>query len=592
MLSSSRTDPCATQYPGPADADNLRERWPFLDFVPYDKQLAIQQSVKQIRVVAAANRTGKTAIGASECVLAGMCEHEYSGVVLPGSIAPIYPSQPFHMWACSVDYKQMRGSIIPAFEESINCPVCSGKGHSEGDTCPQCLGRGVRKPRLLPEGVRLNESKMNYKLPNGSVIWLKSADSGRKAFQGASLPLIWIDEEFPEEIVREIIMRIGAGFTRRILWTLTAVSGLSYPYFTWHLPWKTWAEEHPGESHPRIDCFQMSIWDNPHLIASEIDDIIADFPAGSKELKVRTEGGFIDLLSESYFSDACIEHHQAQCKSVERQRRVLLRCDYIELMVKTGLRYPPRGIRVEDCSDLEPLGWDIYHEPEPGHHYVAACDCMEGALSNPQDEESPRDFGPGGVWDRTAKRLAAVQRSRCDPHTNGEQLWLVGHWYNNAWVSPEVNKDGIAALGVLTGRTGWPTYGRIYRRQKDWDEWTLDNPPDDLAWKTTPITRPELIALLYTILEDHRDTVRINYPLIPEEMKAFQRDKKGKIQAIPGYHDDLLIMLGICFMLDKWCPAGDLPPVAAQTGKPTKKQFDQTRIEGGRGKTLPPLPRR
>lgn len=46
------------------------------------------------------------------------------------------------------------------------------------------------------------------------------------AFQGAAIPLIWLDEDIDAAVLKEIFIRIGPGFKRRILWTLTAVNGL------------------------------------------------------------------------------------------------------------------------------------------------------------------------------------------------------------------------------------------------------------------------------------------------------------------------------------------------------------------------------
>jgi len=248
----------------------------YLDYTPWDKQVDFHYIDKEVRLLAWANRTGKTTAGGAECVMAGMGTHRYIH----------YPRPPLTIWACSIDYKQMRDSIIQALEERIDCHICNGRGHSEGDSCPVCRGSGVRKPRLLPEGVKLNENRMEYRLPKvhkdddkGSVIRLKSADRGRKSFQGAGLPLIWLDEELPEDILKEIFLRIsGSGFRRRIIWTMTAVDGLSYAYEHFYIPFMEHAEDTPGQTHPRIHYSEASIYENPYLIKDEIDGVIEKFP--------------------------------------------------------------------------------------------------------------------------------------------------------------------------------------------------------------------------------------------------------------------------------------------------------------------------
>jgi len=338
------------------------------------------------------------------------------------------------------------------------------------------------------------------------------------------------------------------------------VDGLTYAYDYVYSPWKNYPEEHDGKPHPRIFCSEASIYENPHLSREEIDGLAAQFPPGSKELRIRTQGGFIDLSGDSIFTDDCIRWHTRRCR--DPQRYVLEFTDR-----KTGL-WAVRPAKPGEINPTDVLVWDL---PKPGHHYTAFADIMEGKLSNPQDEESPRDWYVAVVWNRTTKTLAAAIRCRIDPHEGGELLWLLGKWYNEAWVSPEINSAGIASLGALTGKTGLPIYVRIYRRMKDYDEWTTEIVPDDLGWRTQTNTRNVLIADLYSTLEldptTKRYEARIYWDLAVEEMKALQRDKDGKIQAIRGRHDDILFALGGAIQLDNDCPAGNLKPIQAVAGQ-------------------------
>lgn len=254
--------------------------WPLLTYEPWSKQRDFHLSPKATRLLAWANRSGKTSSGAFECVAAGMGVSKLN-----------YPKPPFTIWAVGVDYKQMRDSIIPAFE---------------GD---------ATHPRMLPLGVTLNEQKFEYRLPTGSVIRLKSADSGPLAFQGAAIPLIWLDEDQPKAILNELFVRIGVGFMRRIIWTMTAVKGLTYAYDAFYVPWLE-AQEAGGD-HPDIYCSEAAMHENPHLNRAEIDKLEQLYPKGSMEYHVRRWGGFKDMAGESMFSEETIAMHKANILAAE-----------------------------------------------------------------------------------------------------------------------------------------------------------------------------------------------------------------------------------------------------------------------------------
>ena len=523
---------------------------PALRLVPWSKQADFLQSPAATRLLAWANRTGKTSIGAAEVCLAAEGIHPYNN--------HLYPDPPFTVWACSVDYKQMRDSVMVALE---------------GDST---------HPRMLPIGTRFKQQEMSYYLPSGSIIRLKSADTGRDSFQGAGLPLVWIDEELPEDILKELFIRIGPGYDSRFIWTMTAVKGLSYAYDHFVVPFQAWPDDHQGEQHPRIFYSEASMDECPHLTAAQIESVAEKYPEGSKELQIRRFGGFRDLAGDSVFSQQAIDLHRKQCREPEQQ--LVFEYDAV------GTGYWPRQAKINTrpYNDLQD-DWhvDVWRDLDPNDDYIVFGDIAVGCQVDPTNEDSPRDWNVIYVFNRSLQQFDAEFRSRCDPHTAGKVLWLLGHYYNYAWTSPEINSMGIAALGVLTGKTGLPPYGRIYQRRRDFDEWQPEIANDDLGWVTTQQTRGKMISDLYTALEPVATTgtvaVKVFSKGFVDEMVSFQKNTRtGKPEAIRGRHDDRIMSGAGCIELDILCPHGKPANMAVKTGQPAKgKKFNQAMVEGG-----------
>lgn len=91
-----------------------------------------------------------------------------------------------------------------------------------------------------------------------SRIGFKSCDQGREKFQGASLDFVWFDEEPPQDIYQECLMRV---FDRRgdIFGTMTPLKGLSWVYRDIYL-----------QCGDDIWCSFMEWADNPFLSRAEI----------------------------------------------------------------------------------------------------------------------------------------------------------------------------------------------------------------------------------------------------------------------------------------------------------------------------------
>ena len=129
------------------------------------------------------------------------------------------------------------------------------------------------------------------KLKNGSIIGFKSADSGRKKYQGAEKDWIHFDEEHPQEIYMEAIIRVGA-HPLQIFTTCTllppegVVGGITWVYNEVVRPWKQGTLEN-------AEIYNASIYDNPHIPEDEIRFLESKYPEGSDQRRIRLNGELI-----------------------------------------------------------------------------------------------------------------------------------------------------------------------------------------------------------------------------------------------------------------------------------------------------------
>lgn len=509
----------------------------------WGKQMECLRCQKETRLLAWANRCGKTTIGAAECVLAGMNVHPYLSSSILGQSG--YPEKPFTIWAVSNSYKQMQDSIIPSLE---------------GD---------ATHPRMLPPGVGLNQQRMEYVLPTGSKIRLKSTEAGRDAFQGAAIPLVWLDEDIDPVILKEIFIRIGPGFKRRILWTLTSVNGLTYSYHYFYKPWLE--AQNKGFDHPDIHCSIASMDENPYLSQKEIDGLLKFYPPESKEYVVRRYGGFHDIAGDSVFPEDKILLRQADCRPGEQYQ------------LRWGGDKNVAYRRVHKTK-LDMLTVNVWERPRKGLRYAIGADVAEGKQSDQKDPDSARDYSAASIFCRDTRTYVATFHARLDPHSFGFWLWLMGTWYNDAWICPELNNNGVAVLGVLRGSVMLPSakdlpmYPCLYARETHFDQYGEDISEDLLGWKTTTITRPKMISDFYTLFTD--GPVAIYDRMIIEEAKSFQRDKQGKAQHSSGFHDDLLISAMLALQADLLCPADSGRVIADTAGDDDDVPFDPSVFAG------------
>ncbi|MBO5924728.1 MAG: terminase family protein [Clostridia bacterium] len=169
----------------------------------HHKQIAFHKAGKKVRFVFGGNRSGKTECGAVETIWRARGIHPY----LPNKAGVTG-------WVVSLSYevqrdvaqKKILSYLPPSWIVSIG--MVSGS-------------------RASPENGIIDYVTIRNVFGTTSTISFKSCEAGREKFQGASLDYVWFDEEPPEDIYDECVMRV-LDRSGDIYCTMTPLKGLTW----------------------------------------------------------------------------------------------------------------------------------------------------------------------------------------------------------------------------------------------------------------------------------------------------------------------------------------------------------------------------
>jgi hypothetical protein len=159
------------------------------------------------------------------------------------------------------------------------------------------------------------------------------------------------------------------------------------------------------------------------------------------------------------------------------------------------------------------------------------------------------DYACGQVINRRTMEQVAVYRRKCDPVTFGEDMFLLGLYYNTASIAPEKEGPGYATVGYLLGQH----YPDVWESQK------VDQTPGKVVantygWGTNVQTKHLAISnLLKAVVDKPQKVGQITYGLIVHdqmtiaEMRDYVTDPKGSgyCNADGSPYDDGVMALAI-----------------------------------------------
>lgn len=242
-------------------------------FQPYEKQVQILKEFtadKKIFGLLGGNRSGKTELGTFIALAWALGKKYFEGEPAWEYIKNLpIPEPPNNIWIVGLGFDMVRDVI---WNEKLK----TGRNH----------------PPFLPQDDaivrKVNDGDFQVFFTNGSIITCKSADSGREKFQGASIDLVWIDEEPNVDIYDECYQRT-IDCEGKILLTLTPLSDISSGVRT---PWVFDLYEDWKAGQKNLQFCQLSILDNPYVSDAEKEETKNRW-AGHPEEQARLYGGFV-----------------------------------------------------------------------------------------------------------------------------------------------------------------------------------------------------------------------------------------------------------------------------------------------------------
>lgn len=157
------------------------------------------------------------------------------------------------------------------------------------------------------------------------------------------------------------------------------------------------------------------------------------------------------------------------------------------------------------------------------------------------------DNACGQVVNRRTLEQCAVYSQHIDAVSFGDDLCLLGEWYNFAEIAPETTGPGFGTTGQMNGK-GYP---RIYERQRADDE--HDTGSSKLGWISNEQTKEMAISYLINAISQELAVVGgITYGFVIHdaetynEMKNYVTNEKGGYENGRGQpFDDTVMALGI-----------------------------------------------
>lgn len=239
---------------------------------------------------------------------------------------------------------------------------------------------------------------------------------------------------------------------------------------------------------------EISFYYAKYLAANEdIDKLHQEFPTTEMEAFIGSGSNYFSLRKTVEFYDKCTDDYK---------RYEYINDEFIE----------------NDTGELY-----VYEDPKPAHHYVVGGDVAEGLLDGDYSTAVVVGFD---------KHVKAVFRGHLEPDEYSKMIQKLGKMYNTAMLAVEFNKDGNWVNTDLH-TIGYPN---LYIRTAVDDITKMVT--KSYGWLTTKKTREFALG---EAKKHFNSTTYINCRPLLEEIMTFIRDKRGKPQAAPKKHDDVVM---------------------------------------------------
>lgn len=229
----------------------------------------------------------------------------------------------------------------------------------------------------------------------------------------------------------------------------------------------------------------------------------------------------------------------------------------VEAMGKRCLTVKPRvGELVEQTNGGVTFAPDeagtvqVFEEPQYGCRYLGVADSMTGedqVASGPTADPDWHAFGilragfidgANGAW--VPPRVVCFHRSKVEIEVATNIMAAMARWYGECLVVPEVNNCGLYLTKRLN-EMGIPVYRRPVGREMQGIDYAL-------GWKTDAATKKAIVDHLAGAVLKWKEEARTfdcEAVAVLGEMKTFVTMERGQPRAMPGHHDDGVMMLAM-----------------------------------------------
>lgn len=448
------------------DEFNRRQKSELWKYEPLPIQERFHKSNASIRLFIGGNRSGKTYAGVVESIWLAMGEHPYKKIKTPNV-----------GWIVALDF--------PNYIEPIILPMIH---------------------KMLPDYMIKRDytsKERSIELPNGSLMYFKSVESGEEKFQGAAVDWEWVDEEPPEAIDKELSYR-RMSTNGIIFYTMTPTNGMSWSYEKIYLEGKKFNEADQVKTELRTDVFEANTYENKYL-----DPTVIKFLEGrcstQEEKEMRIYGHYVSLGGQSIFSkeqlDTLTKH---QCTPEFKG----------DILNGQFVRW--------DGEEEAPLWmWEDYQE---GATYIAGCDSTGGM----------GDYMALEIWKASKGKLTQVleYNFKVPPEIAVKRVLDVCRYFGNPLLNIERNSTGMALIALIR-----PDYYNLYTEENEDGQKFGMVASTHIGTYTSEKMKDVYIAQTKDMLS--QGVLEIKSERLARQAEAYIRNAKGKITASHG-HDDLV----------------------------------------------------
>lgn len=356
----------------------------------HKKQIEFHKCLKRNRWVFGGNRTGKTECGAVETIWMATGTH------------PFRPNKANTFgWVVSLSTKVQKEvaqeKILKYLDSSMICDIIMNTGKKNS-----------------PKYGVIDTIVVKNSFGGLSKISFKTCEEGREKFQGTSLDYVWFDEEPPEDIYAECVMRV-MDKKGEIFGTMTPLKGQTYIYDKIYL--------NPTND-PEIFCMFMEWADNPYLSKDELQRLNSTL--SEEELTARRYGHFIMNLNSLVYKEFDPSINVIEPTSIPQEY-------YDTISIDPGLN--------------NPLSAHFYACDYDGNIYVIA-EHFQSGQNVEEHAQKIKEIASNLGWPkRRDGRIEALIDSAANQKTlSGSKSVTELFFENGIAANPNVNKDLFAGI--------------------------------------------------------------------------------------------------------------------------------------------------